>query len=93
MQDCISQNNQNETVDIHPSMHIDLNKENKKEGPKFKVNDNVRISQVFLQKVTFQIDLKKFFMILKVKNTVLWTYMLLMISKVTKYLERFTKKN
>ena len=74
-------------------MHIDLNKENKKEGPKFKVNDNVRISQVFLQKVTFQIDLKKFFMILKVKNTVLWTYMLLMISKVTKYLERFTKKN
>ena len=74
-------------------MHIDLNKENKKEGPKFKVNDNVRISQVFLQKVTFQIDLKKFFMILKVKNTVLWTYMLLMISMVTKYLERFTKKN
>ena len=74
-------------------MHIDLNKENKKEGPKFKVNDNVRISQVFLQKVTFQIDLKKFFMILKVRNTVLWTYMLLMISKVTKYLERFTKKN
>ena len=74
-------------------MHIDLNKENKKEGPKFKVNDNVRISQVFLQKVTFQIDLKKFFMILKVKNTVLWTYMLLMISKVTKFLERCTKKN
>ena len=74
-------------------MHIDLNKENKKEGPKFKVNDNVRISQVFLQKVTFQIDLKKFFMILKVKNTVLWTYMLLMVSMVTKYLERFTKKN
>ena len=26
-------------------MHIDLNKENKKEGPKFKVNDNVRISK------------------------------------------------
>ena len=74
-------------------MHIDLNKENKKEGPKFKVNDNVRISQVFLQKVTFQIDLKKFFIILKVKNTVLWTYMLLMISKVTKFLERCTKKN
>ena len=74
-------------------MHIDLNKENKKEGPKFKVNDNVRISQVFLQKVTFQIDLKKFFIILKVKNTVLWTYMLLMISRVTKYLEHFTKKN
>ena len=49
--------------------------------------------KVFLQKATFQIDLKKFFMILKVKNTVLWTYMLLMISKVTKYLERVTKKN
>ena len=49
--------------------------------------------KVFLQKVTFQIDLKKFFMILKVKNTVLWTYMLLMISKVTKFLERCTKKN
>ena len=49
--------------------------------------------KVFLQKATFQIDLKKFFMILKVKNTVLWTYMLLMISKVTKFLERCTKKN
>ena len=30
---------------INPSRYIDFNKENKKEGPKFKVGDNVRISK------------------------------------------------
>ena len=30
---------------IKPSMYIDFNKENNKEGPKFKVGDNVRISK------------------------------------------------
>ena len=30
-------------VDVKPSMYIDFNKENNKEGPKFKISDNVRI--------------------------------------------------
>ena len=32
-------------VDVNPSMYIDFSKENVKEGPKFKVGDNVRISK------------------------------------------------
>ena len=32
-------------VDVKPSMYIDFNKENNKEGPKFKVGDHVRISK------------------------------------------------
>ena len=30
-------------VNVNPSMYIDFNKENNKEGPKFKVGDHVRI--------------------------------------------------
>ena len=32
-------------VDVNPSIYIDFNKENNKEGPKFKVCDHVRISK------------------------------------------------
>ena len=32
-------------VDVKPSMCIDFNKENNKEGPKFKVGEHVRISR------------------------------------------------
>ena len=32
-------------VDVKPSTYFDFNEENRKEGPKFKVNDNVRISK------------------------------------------------
>ena len=32
-------------VDKNPSMYFDFNKERNKEGPKFKVGDNVRISK------------------------------------------------
>ena len=31
-------------------------------------------TKIRLQKITFQIGLKKFFLIIKVKNTVSWTY-------------------
>ena len=48
-------------VDVKPSTYIDFNKENNKEGPKFKDGDYVRISKTFLQKAMFQIGLKKFF--------------------------------
>ena len=32
-------------VDVRPSMYLDFNKENSKEGPKFKNHDNIRISK------------------------------------------------
>ena len=32
-------------VDLNPSMYFVFNKEDNKEGPKFKVGDNVRISK------------------------------------------------
>ena len=59
-------------VDVKSSTYIDLNKENNKEGLKFKVGDNVRISniKIFLQNSMFQIG----FVIKNVKNTVPWTY-------------------
>ena len=47
-------------VDVNSSTYINYKKENNKEGPKFKVGDNVRISKykIFLQKAMFQIGLK-----------------------------------
>ena len=49
-------------IDIKSSTYIDFNKKNNKDDPKFEVGDHVRISKykIFLQIVTFQIDLKKF---------------------------------
>ena len=43
-------------VNVKSSTYIDLNKENNKEGPKFKVGDHVGISKyknIFLQKAMF----------------------------------------
>ena len=50
-------------ADLKSIAYIGFNKENKNEGPKFKVGDQVRISKYkrFLQIVTFQIGIKKFF--------------------------------
>ena len=47
--------------DVTPSMYIDFNKENNKEGPKLEVGNLVRISKYknILLKAMFQIDLKK----------------------------------
>ena len=47
--------------DVNPSMYIDFNKENNKEGPKLEVGNLVRISKYknILLKAMFQIDLKK----------------------------------
>ena len=40
-------------VDVRPSMYDDFNEENNQESPKFKIADNVRISQykIFLQRL------------------------------------------
>ena len=37
--------NKMKPVDVNPSMYIDFNKENNKEGPKFKIGDIARISK------------------------------------------------
>ena len=40
-------------VDVKSSMYFNFNRENNREGPKFKVGDDIRISKhkIFLQKV------------------------------------------
>ena len=65
-------------VDVRPSVYVDSNKENNKEGPKFKVSNNVRISKY---KSNFGKDYvpnwsEEVFVIKKVKRTVPWTYVI-----------------
>ena len=50
-------------VDVKRRIYIDFNEENNKEGPKFNVDDHVRISksEKFLQNAIFQICQKKRF--------------------------------
>ena len=56
-------------VDVKSNTYIDFNKENIKEGPKFKVGNHVRISKCknILQKVMFQIGLKRLFWLKQLK--------------------------
>ena len=59
-------------VDVQSSIYIDFNKENNKEGPKFKVGDNVRISKyknIFAKGYVPNCS-EEVFVIKKVKNTV-----------------------
>ena len=48
-------------TDVKLSTYIDFNVENNDKYPKLEVGDHIRISKTFLQKVTLQIGLKKFF--------------------------------
>ena len=58
--------------------YIDSSKEINDKDHKFKISDIVRISniKIFLQKVKLQIVLKRFLWLKKVKNNVLWTYIM-----------------
>ena len=65
-------------VDAKTSIYIDFNKENNEEGSKFKVDDSVRISKyknVFGKSYVPNWS-EKVFVINKVKNTVLSTYVI-----------------
>ena len=65
-------------IDVNPSMYIDSNKENNKESPKFKVGDHVRIlkyNNIFAKGYVPNWS-GEVFVIKKVKNTVLWTYVI-----------------
>ena len=63
-------------VDVKPSMYIDFNKENDKEGPKFKIGDNFRISQYknIFAKGYLPNRFQQVFVIRKVKKTAPWIY-------------------
>ena len=65
-------------VDINPNMHIDFNKENNKEGPKFKVVSHVRISNYknIFANGHVPNGSNNFSVIAKIKNTVPWTYVI-----------------
>ena len=57
---------------------IDFNKENNKEGPKFKVGDHVRVSKyknIFAKGYITNWS-EEDFVIKKVKNTMPWTYVI-----------------
>ena len=63
-------------VDVNPDMHVEYNKENNKEGSKFKVGYHARISEY---KNIFAKDFvpnwsEEIFVIKRVKNTVPWRY-------------------
>ena len=81
-------------VDIKLSIYTEFNKENNKEGPRFKVGDHVRISKYknnFL-KVYVLNRSEEVFVIKKVKKTAPWTYVI-GDPNGEELLERFTKKN
>ena len=81
-------------VDVNLSMHIDFNKENNKECPKFKVDDPVRISKYknIFAKTMFQIGLKKFLWLKKFEKLCHGHILFVMLVEM-KLLESFTKKN
>ena len=80
-------------IHIKPSIYIDFNKENKKEGPKFKVGINVRISNYknIFAKGNAPNWSGEVFVIKNVKNAVPWTYVISILTE-KKLLERFNKK-
>ena len=63
-------------VNVNPSMYIDFNKENNKEGSKFKVGDHVRIPKYknIFTKGYVPNWFEDVFVIKNVTNTVPWTY-------------------
>ena len=65
-------------VHVKSSTYIDSSKEKNKKDPKFKIADLVRISniKILLQKVTLQIGLKTVFWLKKLKNILLWIYVI-----------------
>ena len=81
-------------VDVKPRMYVDFNKENNKEDPKFKVGNHVRIlkyKNIFAKGYVPNWS-EEVFGIKKVKDTVPWTYFLVILAE-KKLLERFAEKN
>ena len=79
--------------DVKPSMYIKFIKENNKECPKFKVVD-VRIwkYKTTFGNAMFQIGLKKFLWLKKLKNTAPWTDIVINLNG-EEIIEAFFRKN
>ena len=55
-------------IDVTGDSYVEYNEDFNKKGPKFKVNDHVRIStKIFLLKDMFRIGRKKFLLLMKLK--------------------------
>ena len=65
-------------VDVKDNTYIDFKKEVNDKDPKFKVGDHIRISEYknIFAKEYMPNWLEEIFIIKKIKNTVLWTYVL-----------------
>ena len=81
-------------VDVKSITYIDSSKEIYSKDPKFKIGDTVRISKYenIFQEATFQIGLKRFLWLKKLK-TLFLGHTLLVALKEKKLLEHFTKTN
>ena len=78
------------SIDLKSSTHIDFGKESNEKGPKFNVNYlNIK---AFLQRVTFQISLKKFLWFKKLR-ILCRGQILVVILMMKKLFKCFTKKN
>ena len=66
-------------ADVNPSIYIDLNKENNRKGPKFKVGNNNRTSKykIIFAKVKVPNWSEEAFVIKKVENTVPWRWVMM----------------
>ena len=82
-------------VDVKPSTYIDFSKEINYQLPKFKIGDFVRISKYnfFFAKQLCSKLVWRSFCVWNNLKTLFRGYMLLVILKEKKFLERFTEKN
>ena len=65
-------------IDIKPDSYAEYSVESNEKGPKFQLNDHVRISKcknIFAKWYTPNL-LEKVFVISKIENTVPWTYVI-----------------
>ena len=81
-------------VNVKSGIYINFNKENNKGVPKFEVGDHLKYqnTKTFLQKVTFEIGLKKFLWLKKLKIPC-HGHILLVILTVKIFLDSFAQKN
>ena len=82
-------------VDVKLSIYIYSTKKINDEDHKFKIGDIVRISKhknIFAKKAMIEIGLNKFLLLQKLK-ILFRGHMLLVILKLKKFFERFTRKN
>ena len=81
-------------IDVTGDSYVEYNEDSNKKGPKFKVNDHVRISKyknIFAKGYVLNWS-EEVFIVNEIKNTVPWTYAINDLNG-EKLLELFIKKN